>query len=131
MYQVNGELKRADEVAHFISILTSGVTVTDIPVELGDRNSAVFSGAALLQFHETGELDMCQVQEILAYDLIELDMTEQRCFSVRSLLTIRRIVDILSNSRPVLILVRRTEDIERNYETLLTGLKYDFITIAE
>ena len=135
MYRINDEVKSPDEIMYYLSILTSGVTITDVPLKLGDRNTAVFSGTSLLhdflQFHGTAELDMHHVQKTLAYDLIQLDMTEQRCFSERSLLWIQRIVSILSKRRPVLILVRNTEDLNRNYELMLTGLKYDSITIDD
>lgn len=135
MYRINNEIKGTDEVKLFIATLTSGVTITDVPLRIEDRNYVVFSGTALLhgflRFRKTTELDLHHLNEILAYDLIELDMTEERCFSERSLLWIRRIVDALSESRPVLIRLRKAEEINRNYEVFSTGLKHNTITIEE
>ena len=135
LYQINGEVKSPEEVAYFISALTSGVTITDSPLDLGDRTSTVFSGTSFMDFflppRETVEIDMHHLQESFKYDCIQLDMTENRCFSEHSLLGIRRIVSILSKSRLVLILVRNIEDLARNYESMISGLKYNSITISD
>ena len=135
MYQINNEVKKPEEVAHFISTLTRGVTITNTPLDLGDRTNIVFSGASFmdyfLQSQESVESDGHHLLECLAYDCVQLDMTENRCFAEHSLLEIRRIVDILSKRCLVLILIRNTEDLERNYESMFTSLKYNSIMISD
>ena len=44
MYRINDEVKSPDEIMYYLSILTSGVTITDVPLKLGDRNTAIKDG---------------------------------------------------------------------------------------